>query len=577
MRPSICRWLPGALALAASAAVLTAQDIDPKELRMSAAPYLPKPVYNILTEARLVDVGVVVRDNRGHAVSGLTKADFQIHDNGKPREVTAFSVHNFVPAAAAPAAIPAGAPAAAPEKPRFVGLVFDDLGMPAGDLSHARTAAKRFLKSGMAANDRVGVLTISSGLVLSFTADQAAIEQAIDKVVLRERKNESAGCPRLLPYDAYVIANHLDSAALDAKVDELLVCEPSICVRRASSRNSSGPPPACQQAVQLVQSTANQLWEQVRLQSRTVILTLENFVDAMAQLDGQRAILLASSGFLSGTLEFDEDEVVGRALRSDVVINSLDAKGLYTVDGPEPGQGATVRSRIYAQGLGSRPKESSNDAMANLADATGGLFFHNSNDLETGFRELGMQPETSYLLGYAPDPPDGKYHHLKVSLTSGHRETVQARKGYMAVAAPPGKPAPALRRIDREVLGASQLDEAPVKLVARPDKLENGNPVARLSFQWDVTRLAFKLQDGARSQQLHMVAALLDGKGSFVTGKEGVAEMALSEASFALLAPGGLNFLLHLEAPAGVYKLRLVAADEGDAHVSASTQAVELK
>jgi hypothetical protein len=147
----------------------------------------------------------------------------------------------------------------------------------------------------------------------------------------------------------------------------------------------------------------------------------------------------------------------------------------------------------------------------------------------------------------------------------------------MAVAAPPGKPAPALRRIDREVLGASQLDEAPVKLVARLQKLENGNPAARLSFQWDVTRLAFKLQAGARSQQLHMVAALLDGRGNFVTGKEGVADLALSEASFARLAPGGLNLVLRLEAPPGTYQLRLVAADEGDAHVSASTQAVELK
>jgi VWFA-related protein len=568
MRWPICRWLRVPLALAA---VLAAQGIDPKEMRMSAGPYLPKPVYKLAAEARLVDVGVVVRDNRGHAVSGLTRTDFQVLDNGKPREVTAFSVHHFVPAAAAPAAVSPGAPAAEVDQPRFVGVVFDDLAMPAGDLQHARTAAKRFLKSGMAANDRVGVLTISSGLVLPFTSGQADIEQAIDKVTLRERKNETSGCPHLLPYDAYVIANHLDSAALDAKADETIACEPGICGGRPYAH---GKP--CPHAVETVQAAAAVLWEQVRLQSRNTILTLRNFVDSMAQLNGTRVILLASSGFLSGTLEFDEDELVARALRAGVVIDSLDAKGLYTVDSQQDGQVTTARSRIYAQGLGSRPKESGNDAMANLADATGGLFFHNSNDLEMGFRELGMQPETSYLLGYAPDPPDGKYHRLKVTMTSGRHESVQARKGYMSVAASPEKPAP-VRRIDREVLGASQLDEAPVKLVARLQKLENGNPAARLSFQWDVTRLAFKLQAGARSQQLHMVAALLDGRGNFVTGKEGVADLALSEASFARLAPGGLNLVLRLEAPPGTYQLRLVAADEGDAHVSASTQAVELK
>lgn len=567
----IRRWLP--VSLAASAALLAAQGVDPKELRMSAVPYLPKPVYTIGAEARLVDVGVVVRDNRGHAVGGLTKADFQVRDNGKPREITAFSVHRFVPAGAAPAAISTAAPAPLPDKPRFVGLVFDDLGMPPADLSHARTAAKRFLKSGIAAGDRVAVLTVSSGLVLPFTADPAAIEQAIDQVVLRERKNESSGCPRLLPYDAYVIANHVDSAALDAKISELMACEPAICGHH-SGRNSSGPP--CQQAVQSVQAMADGLWEQVRLQSRNIILTLENFVDAMARMNGTRVILLASSGFLSGTLEFDEDEVVERALRAGVVVNSLDAKGLYTVDAQPEDQVASARSRIYEQGLGSRPKESGNDAMANLAQATGGLFFHNSNDLERGFRELGMQPETSYLLGYAPDPPDGKYHHLKVSLASGRHESVQARKGYMAVAAPPVKPA-RVRRIDREVLRATQLDEAGVKAVVRPDKLENGTPAARISFQWDVTRLAFKLRDGARSQQLHMVAALLDRNGNFVAGKEGVAELALSEASFARLASAGLNLVLRLEAPPGAYQLRLVAADEGEEHLSATTQAWDLK
>jgi len=575
MRGPICRCLPAPLALAASASLLAAQGIDPKELGMSAGPYLPKPVYSVRTETRLVDVGVVVRGSRGHAVSGLTKADFQIHDNGKAREVTAFSVYHFAPAAAAPAARSTGALVADPEKPRFVGLVFDDLDMPAGDLVHARTAARRFLKSGMAAGDRVAVLTISSGLVLPFTADQAAIEQAIDKVVLRERKLELTGCPRLQPYDAYAIANHTDPAALDAKVDELMACEPGICGSR-SSRSSSAHPPPCARAIDTVETAANVLWEQVRVQSRNTILAVGNFVDAMARMNGARVILLASSGFVSGTLESDEDDVVERALHADVVINSLDAKGLYTLDGPDEDRGATARSRIYAQGLGSRPKESSNDAMAYLAESTGGLFFHNSNDLELGFRELGMQPETSYLLGYEPGPPDGKYHQLKVSLASGRHGTVQARKGYMAVAAPPENPTPA-RRIDREVLGAGQLDEAPVKVVVRPDKLENGNPAARLSFQWDVTRLAFKLQDGARSQQLHMVAALLDRNGSFVTGREGVANLALSEASFARLAQSGLSFALRLGAPPGAYQLRLVAADEGDAHVSASTQTVELK
>jgi VWFA-related protein len=572
------------LPLAAVAAVLAAQGIDPKEMRMSASAYHPKPAVSIRTEARLVDVGVVVRDSRGHAVSGLTRADFRIEDNGKPRKVTAFSVRHFIPAAAsaptasfpalsvpASASAPPPAPAPAPEKPRYVALVFDDLSMPFDDLTHARSAAKRFLKSGMAAGDRVAVMTISSGLVLGFTAGEAAIEQAIDKVVLRQRKIEPRVCPRMQPYEAYLIVNHLDSAALDAKVDELVACGD---LARPRGNLEGG-----QVAVDMVKTIASGLWEQTLHQSRDIILTVRNFVDAMAKLDGSRVILLTSSGFLSGNLESDLDEVAERALRSGVVINSLDAKGLYVVDQPDAGRAASLRSMIFEASLLSRPKEAANEAMFNLAESTGGLFFHNQNDLELGFRELGMQPETSYLLGYVPDPPDGKYHRLKVTLVSQRHETVQARMGYMAVAAPPPampEPEPE-RRIDREARGTAPLDEAPVKLAARPDKLGNGNPAANLSFQWDVTRIAFKMRDGALVQRLDMVAALLDGKGDFVAGREGVAELALSQASFTRLATGGFNMVLRVDAPPGSYQLRVVAADDGEEHVSAITLPVELK
>ena len=41
-------------------------------------------------------------------------------------------------------------------------------------------------------------------------------------------------------------------------------------------------------------------------------------------------VLLASSGFVSGTLEMEQDQLTEQALHANVVINALDAKGLYT-------------------------------------------------------------------------------------------------------------------------------------------------------------------------------------------------------------------------------------------------------
>jgi hypothetical protein len=53
----------------------------------------------------------------------------------------------------------------------------------------------------------------------------------------------------------------------------------------------------------------------------------------------------------------------------------------------------------------------------NRGRAIGGLFFHNNNDLDLGFRELGVVPEVAYLLGLSPEEaPNGKNHSLKVRL-----------------------------------------------------------------------------------------------------------------------------------------------------------------
>lgn len=575
------------LPLLAGAAVAAAQNLGPQEVRLSATAYLPRPAVTIQAEARLVEIGVVVRDSRGHSVGGLTKSDFEVRDEGKRREISAFSVQSFTPARSAAAGAPAAAGAAstpapsAQPQPRWVGMVFDDLSMPMSDLYHAKTAAQRFLQAGLAANDRVGVFTISGGLVLPFTADAAEVAAAIDKVYLRERTARLEGCPVITGYDAYVIANYLDPSALQVKAQEYANCSPGTCGPPGGgggrSRGSSGST-VCPAAMQAVQAMSRMLWGEVRQQSENTLLTLANIVDFMTQRKGTRVLLLASSGFLSGTLEDDEDQLVDKALRANVVINSLDAKGLYTLEPVELSQGADMRSVIYQMQLGSRPKELLNDAMGNLADSTGGLYFHNNNDLDLGFRELGMQPEVSYLLGFAPGALNAKYHHLKVSLTSARHTTVQARKGYVAAPEKPAAKLPAERRIQKEVFSASRLEEAPVTVAVSTGTSTAGRPAARLTFHVDIGKVQFHDQSGARAQTFHIIAALLDAQGAFVAGREATMDLELQQATYARMVTAGLNASMNVEAPAGSYQVRTVIV-EGDENgrYSTATEPAEIR
>jgi VWFA-related protein len=131
-----------------------------------------------------------------------------------------------------------------------------------------------------------------------------------------------------------------------------------------------------------------------------------------------------------------KSEILDIAARTNTVINTLDARGLYTTN-----QGAEVTVRIDhreeqdAQRLGDRYRRESMAAnaevMEELADGTGGTFYHNSNDLEAGFRTLISGADYTYLLAFstADTKPMGAHHSLKVKV-NGPGLTVQARRGY---------------------------------------------------------------------------------------------------------------------------------------------------
>ena len=71
--------------------------------------------------------------------------------------------------------------------------------------------------------------------------------------------------------------------------------------------------------------------------------------------------------------------------------------------------------------------------MAELADGSGGNYFHNSNDLLAGVKDLVAALAYVYVLelSLANLKPDGAYHRLKVKVNRDGLQ-VQARRGYFA-------------------------------------------------------------------------------------------------------------------------------------------------
>src|ERR1700722_5452789 len=67
----------------------------------------PTPTPTFRAGTKLVEIDVVAKDKNGPA-GGLTKADFTLFDNGKPQEISVFSVKSAQPSAHLTSPLPPG-------------------------------------------------------------------------------------------------------------------------------------------------------------------------------------------------------------------------------------------------------------------------------------------------------------------------------------------------------------------------------------------------------------------------------------------------------------------------------------
>src|SRR5205085_6314360 len=134
---------------------------------------------------------------------------------------------------------------------------------------------------------------------------------------------------------------------------------------------------------------------------------------------GQRVLVLVSPGFILSTLQYEASDMVDRATRANIVINTIDSGGLYPPDimgdiANPPND--SVRTAGFKATYRVSAQSAQEDVLTELADGTGGTFYHNRNDVDEAMREAGAAPEVSYVLGFSPQNLkfDGRFHTLKV-------------------------------------------------------------------------------------------------------------------------------------------------------------------
>ena len=559
------------------------QNSDDKEI---ATQEVQAP-FKLQVQRNMVLVRVIVRDSNGHPVSGLQKGDFRLFDNGKPQDIDQFAVETSGRASAISPPAPEKEPGEETGSERAPGnlmprnyqaLYFDDVQMRYQDIVYARDAADRYLAATLTPTGRVAIFTSSGQGNLDFTDDQSQLHDALFR--LRPRPilpaNENA-CPQIGSYQAYLIAEQRDPNATAVADDEGTQCE---CQGMTGQAMQS-----CQaQVQQRIQGDAIMVMNEWETQYTDVLRGLEQVIRRTALLPGQRSVIFLSPGFLTYHLESHLAEVTERALRANVVVNTLDPRGLYVViPGGDASQQQTVMpSNASLVGMKNQIQMDeiarAQDVLSDLAVDTGGQFFHNSNDLDAGFRRVATLSEVSYVLAFSPHNLkfDGRFHKLKVSLANPRGFTLQARRGYFAPRASQDASTKANEEIEEAVYSQDELRELPIDVHTQFYRVNESDVRLAVFTHLDMASLRFHKEQDRNLNDLTFITVLFDRDGKYVKGIEKELKFRLRDGTLAKLTQSGITLKTEFELRPGTYMVRQIVRDSEAGQLSGLSRTVEI-
>jgi VWFA-related protein len=539
------------------------------------------------TGVNLVSVPVIVRDREGHAVGNLRKEDFQLFDKGKPQIISKFAIEKtevlapvlaIAPAPSNENPGPTPAPAPLPIAKRFVAYLFDDVHLSAGDLAKARDAADLQIVPSLDGNTRIAIYTTSGRTTADFTGDRDALHRALFLLQPRPSSDHHT-CPDISFYQADLILNKQDPRALATAMMEGPTCNgQSLPFKLEEQLQDQTRFPT---ALEIEARTeASRVLELGVRDSRFALEVLTNVIRRMSALPGTKSIVLISQGFLAlDEHRQEEAAVMDRAVRANIIVNSLNARGLFTVD-PDASSKLSGSEEFltYKSAYIRESQLQEQNVLAELAGGTGGTYFHDNNDLGLGFRRLASPPEFVYILGFSPhnEKLDGGYHTLRVALRNSRDVTLEARQGYYAPSHSVDAQEEAKNEIQEALFSREELAGIPINVQLQFFSLNDTSARLAVLTHVDVKQLHFGKTNGRNGNTLTITSGLFDTNGNYISGVQKTVDMNLSDQTLQNVQSSGINVRMNFDVAPGSYVVRLVVRDAEGQTMAARNGAVEI-
>lgn len=503
----------------------------------------------------LIEVRAVVTDKAGNPINGLAKDDFELLENDKPQEISFFAFTR-VPGKGESLANSAGQPLSpsatlannATAKPaRSIVLFADNSHISTGNLLSLKQSLRRFIDDKLGEQDLTALLTSfgTLGLGEQFTRDRRLLRFATERLGVGPSERPS----QFTPYLAGLVDRD-DAQGLDEAIRLL--------------REEDGISDTDRRIlIQMAKARAREVLSVASYRSRTTLLTLRSAIDRLAQMSGQRLLVLFSDGFtlLDSTGRFDSAElqnVTSRAARSGVVIYSIDSRGLA---GP-PGMSVEYRTQPNFS-IASAGERDLQDGLNALAVDTGGKFFRNTNDLSGAAKQALDDNEVYYTLAYYPAEEGNANKFRKLTIrVKGHPEyRVRTQKGYLPSALARNKTeagkTPEQRLAQRII---EPLPVAELGVVATADDVEVQADSSQVSLKVTVDGTTITPQpeaNGVQKLELKIVTLAFDKVGKLAFSQSQTVTGNLQPANYERMRAGGFHFYKRLALKPGFYQIRV--------------------
>ena len=530
-------------------------------------PRSPDDVVRVYTE--LVQTDVMVFDKKGHFVKDLTRDNFELRVDGKPRPIQSFELITAGSDEESQLAAARGATTVNLKRPvpldrgRIVFFYVDDFHMDVASFSMARKVIANFIDKQLGQNDQIGIASATGqiGFLQQLTNDRMVLHAAIDRLNPRTYSVKDMERPPMSEFQAVQIdRNNRD--VFDFFVSETMRENPGI------TRDI---------AAHMVQARVQSLLSQASVFNSHTLVGLERLIRTAKILPGRKIVFFLSGGFLienrHGDVISKIREVTHAAGDSSVVIYSMDTRGLVaSLSDASTSEPFDPSGRLIASSGGELT--ATQDGMNALAVDTGGKALFNTNDLTQGFAPALKETAVYYLLAWKPDADaqkEKRFRNLEVKLLNRPDLSVRVRKGYFDVAPEPevaAKPAasPTPSQVVpaklRESMAAPYPERGlPILMSADYYDVAGKGPTLSTAVQIPIEFLSFSEQPSGKMQAAVDVSGVYyDDKG---TVKDSFLERIIATSLASAINDGDrdITFTYPAKLLPGLYQVRVAARD----------------